>query len=457
MKIYYTIPYNSDFNIGKYYNDFFNIIPNDDDYGCIVDADTIFTTPDYGTLIENVIARYPDVEAFTCYTNRVGCPWQVYNGVDVKSNDIEYHRNIGKKLYEENGTDCVDMTNTQLFSGMFFIIKKSAWKKIGGAIEKGMLKVDNAIHQGIKNNGMKLFLMKGLYLYHWYRNGNKNDKAHLTPKKETTKQTIPLKEEVTNIQNVKQTNTNKKVIYTCITGGYDKLIDPTYVTEDFDYICFTDNPMLTSKVWKFKTIPQELKELSTVKQQRAIKINPHLFLSEYDISIWIDGNILAKGDLNEFVNNTLKDDCSMYFKKHPIRTCIYQELNKCIELKKDTRENAQPQIDRYIAEGFPSNFGLQETNVILRKHNEQDCVNLMNAWWAELKKGSHRDQLSLNYCMWKLNSKIENMSPRMDKSVYFNKIAPHVKPKDRIINKPITKSNDSKLGINMAKGYLSSY
>jgi hypothetical protein len=39
---------------------------------------------------------------------------------------------------------------------------------------------------------------------------------------------------------------NNKVVYTCITGDYDTLIEPRYVTEGFDYVCFTDNPSLTS-------------------------------------------------------------------------------------------------------------------------------------------------------------------------------------------------------------------
>ena len=32
---------------------------------------------------------------------------------------------------------------------------------------------------------------------------------------------------------------NRKDVYTCMTGGYDTLIDPSVVTEGFDYICFT--------------------------------------------------------------------------------------------------------------------------------------------------------------------------------------------------------------------------
>ena len=35
--------------------------------------------------------------------------------------------------------------------------------------------------------------------------------------------------------------------------------------------------------------------------------------------------------------------------------------------------------------------------VILRRHNEKDCIRVMEDWWTEIKYGSKRDQLSFNY------------------------------------------------------------
>lgn len=92
----------------------------------------------------------------------------------------------------------------------------------------------------------------------------------------------------------------------------------------------------------------------------------------------------------------------MAFKKHPVRNCIYQELMACVKLKKETKEKAKTIYKFYIKEKFPENQGLYETNIIIRKHNNSECIKLMEMWTRELKKGSHRDQLSLNYCIWKL-------------------------------------------------------
>ena len=34
---------------------------------------------------------------------------------------------------------------------------------------------------------------------------------------------------------------NKKVIYTTIFGGYDNLVEPHFVPDGWDFVCFTDD------------------------------------------------------------------------------------------------------------------------------------------------------------------------------------------------------------------------
>ena len=198
-------------------------------------------------------------------------------------------------------------------------------------------------------------------------------------------------------------NKNRKVVYTCITGGYDTLIEPSVVTEGFDYVCFTDCTNIESKTWEIRQLPKEIKELNTtnVKKQRAIKILPHRYLSEYDISIWVDGNILIKDDLNTFLNKECNTENNIFIPQHPIRQCTYDEAKECIKLKKDTKENIEPQVKRYKLEGFPLKKGMVQSNIIVRRHNSQNCIRLMEQWWNELYNGSHRDQLSFNYVLWK--------------------------------------------------------
>ena len=91
----------------------------------------------------------------------------------------------------------------------------------------------------------------------------------------------------------------KTVIYTAITSNYDSLKQIRNQNQNFDLICFTDNPNLryNSYNWNIYPIPNDLLQFSKIKQQRLLKILPHKYLSKYDISIWIDGNITIIGDM----------------------------------------------------------------------------------------------------------------------------------------------------------------
>ena len=208
---------------------------------------------------------------------------------------------------------------------------------------------------------------------------------------------------------------NKKVIYTCISGNYDTLLEPEFISDGFDYVCFTDQPF-TSNVWEIIPIPEELNNLSGVKRQRNIKINAHKYLSEYDFSVWVDANISLKGDINEYIEkNCNKRNTVLWVGKHPSRDCIYKESEICIKLKKDTKENINKQMEVYRKENFPEHYGLPQTCILLRYHNEESCKKLMETWWKQVEMYSHRDQLSFNYALWKnQDTNIEYL----DKSIF---------------------------------------
>lgn len=236
---------------------------------------------------------------------------------------------------------------------------------------------------------------------------------------------------------------SKKVVYTCIVGNYDRLLEPKYVNENFDYVCFTDNEHLSSNIWDIRPLPSECDELPQIKKQRLVKINPHIFLPEYNLSIWVDGNVTIKGDLNKLLDKVLTDDCFVYVPKHPQRDCIYRESEVVVKMRKDTIENVKPQIERYKEEGFPKNYGLLQSNILIRKHNEYDCIKLMEKWSDEVIKGSHRDQLSFNYAAWKNNYvKIKYLDRLIYKSTWFHWDGRHTKSK--YVNSSSTKISSAK-------------
>lgn len=193
---------------------------------------------------------------------------------------------------------------------------------------------------------------------------------------------------------------NRKVVYTCITGNYEPLDEPIVVSDGFDYVCFTDSKEMHSDIWEFRPIPQELSGLTTVKKQRCIKICPHKYLPEYSLSVWVDGSVKLTGDINKFIHGKCQDGI-IFIPQHPKRKCIYKEEEAVIGIKKDKKANTWPQILRYQKEGFPKDYGLVQSNIVIRKHNDPKCVEFMDHWWNEVRRGSHRDQLSFDYVRWK--------------------------------------------------------
>lgn len=225
-----------------------------------------------------------------------------------------------------------------------------------------------------------------------------------------------------------QEEKNKKVIYTCITGGYDTLMPLSYVNSDFDYICFSDFD-IKSDFWKIRRIPEELNSLDNIRKQRYVKLNPHKFLPEYDFSIWIDGNVDIKGDVDNYLKeNNVNPEVSIYVGEHPQRRCIYEEAKACIRLKKDSEDVINKQIEDYRKEGFPSSFGLPQTCIMFRYHNDKHCIKLMENWWKEVETKSYRDQLSFNYALWKNQDvKIKYLDKTIFKCQYFKWNSGHKK------------------------------
>jgi GT2 family glycosyltransferase len=183
--IHYTSPYSIEKDIGKAYNQAMKHL-NQDDWMCFTDADLMFLTSDYGHQIQDIVNLYPDTGLFTCLTNRIGNREQQYNNFINEDPNILNHRRIALQLQREKRTQVIE--TKIVISGMLFLIKKSTWDKIYGAPEgKGLLTVDNHIAKRVLQIGMKIRIMQGVYVFHFYRlDTNKDNVSHLAVNGEVT-------------------------------------------------------------------------------------------------------------------------------------------------------------------------------------------------------------------------------------------------------------------------------
>lgn len=199
---------------------------------------------------------------------------------------------------------------------------------------------------------------------------------------------------------------NRTVVYTAIFGGKDVLHEPAYVPDGCDFVCFTDTPM-ESSVWDVRVV--EPTSDDPVRSAKVYKVLPHRFLSEYEQSLWIDGNFLLRGNIVTLLRHGLRKHNIAFFdhakNRLDPRNCVYDEAAALIDMAargkyKDDPDLVRTQVEHYRSKGYPAQNGLVTAMVIARRHNEPDVVAAMEAWWEEITQWSRRDQLSFNYVAW---------------------------------------------------------
>ena len=213
---------------------------------------------------------------------------------------------------------------------------------------------------------------------------------------------------------------NKVVIYTAIFGGCDDLLEPKFIPDNCDFVCFTDSDF-KSDIWDVRKVVPYYEQ--PVRNSRHYKTKPHIYLSEYEISIWMDGTFVVEKDINDMVDRYLSDVNMACFSHNNTaldpHNCIYASAEYILYLGnknynkntgpdrsieksyKDNPELIKPQMEKYKKEGYPVDNGLVISGVLFRRHNEEDVIKVMEDWWTEIKYHSHICQLSLPYAFWK--------------------------------------------------------
>ncbi|MGJ4803775.1 glycosyltransferase [Luteimonas sp. SDU82] len=202
----------------------------------------------------------------------------------------------------------------------------------------------------------------------------------------------------------KQTRTAANVVYTCVTGGYDNLMQPYHVTDEWDYVCFTDDPELLAKgregVWEVRALTAA--DYGAGQANRWHKMHPHLLFPKYRESIYLDGNI-------SIISSYLADEIQarnvpFLLPRHFARDCVYKEIEALLASPRFSAEDkARFSACREFleSEGLPAGLGLTENNVVYRRHHDPLVVNLMADWWDAYLRISPRDQTTLAYVLWK--------------------------------------------------------
>lgn len=208
------------------------------------------------------------------------------------------------------------------------------------------------------------------------------------------------------------------IIYTCLIGDIDKLEDPIFPNEKFEYICFSDKPRKSS-IWKIEPLIKKFNSSRLSARYHKTIVSSMLG----DDNLWQDSKITFNSKI-DFIKNQ-----KLCLPTHPIRNCIYEEAKKVVELGKDFSFNVNKIIEKYKQEQYPKKNGLYETSLVLRS-NCEEVKKINELWWEEIQI-CVRDQISLPYVLWKLNFKPELFNFNIFENKYLN--IRHHKIKKKVI------------------------
>lgn len=200
----------------------------------------------------------------------------------------------------------------------------------------------------------------------------------------------------------------KIAVYTACMGNYDNVEEPLIRPDNIDYYLITDSSphektSQSEGLWKTvraqEVVPAEYVS-DPVLANRWCKMHPHQLFPQYPLSVYLDSNIRIVSDLTALTSAMTGFPVCMF--RHKQRDCVYEEIHACLLKKKDTRTSLQRQEGLLRSHGVPEHYGLLEAPVLVRRHADPACRDLMETWWDSFLAGSRRDQIALIDALWKL-------------------------------------------------------
>lgn len=181
-----------------------------------------------------------------------------------------------------------------------------------------------------------------------------------------------------------------------LTAGFEDLLDQPVAHEStVPFICFTDIPDLKSDTWEIRPFSLMFPG-DPSRSARLVKLCPHLFLPEFEESLYIDNRVRLRKPPEDVFDDLLRAQDDATFLLHPYRESVRDEF----EAVRDGHSLEAPwvldeQLAHYQAHRSESlELRPSKGGFMLRHHNRPRVVAAMELWMAHVLRFSRRDQLS---------------------------------------------------------------
>lgn len=191
------------------------------------------------------------------------------------------------------------------------------------------------------------------------------------------------------------------VVVTACIGHYDTLRPPVEQTGEVDWLAFVEDGDTVPWPWKpviVKPDPAEHPRMVAKQYKMApVGASPDM--------VWVDANTEITS--RWFVHDMLRarrNGIAVW--AHPQRSCIYDEAEASLRLcpEKYAGQPIGEQVEHYRAEGHPRRAGLYACGTVAWDWSNPLAAQIGSAWWAECRRWSYQDQLSLPVVLRRLGA-----------------------------------------------------
>lgn len=178
--IHYIQPFSVEKNIGRAINAaILQLNANNEDWICLLDHDVLWLLSDSKAQLEHILAN-TDYNVLGALTNRLGLKYQLIP--NMFNNDSIWNHIQTAETQQKQFYGIVEPIR-EILAAFCLCFTVETWRKLGMFKEK-TIQFDSIFCATAINRGMKLGIMKGIYLLHLYRFNSPyplTDYLHLMP------------------------------------------------------------------------------------------------------------------------------------------------------------------------------------------------------------------------------------------------------------------------------------
>ena len=185
------------------------------------------------------------------------------------------------------------------------------------------------------------------------------------------------------------------VVFTCVIGQTDPLRRPLVINRKVRYVCFSDVPQA---VPPYEYVAVERADDYKLQSRQLKILANHPALGDADATLWHDAAFRLNCDPLRLAQ-TLLTDTNMVALRHPHRNTIEEEAAAIAKWGWIPADRLAAQVAAYRADGFTQK---QITSTGLCFRRRTGALDAFNAfWWAQVERWGWRDQMSVDYALWK--------------------------------------------------------